>query len=135
MQWFLLFIAGTFEITWAVAMKYSEGFTKLGPAALTAVTGTLLEHRTVGLTGVHGRGETCRETCVEVPDLTSRRTDRDRIALKKLPLGTAYAMWTGMGIIGTTVLGVLLFKETLSMPQILCIILIAGGIAGLKLLA
>ena len=44
-------------------------------------------------------------------------------------------MWTGMGIIGTTVLGVLLFKETLSFPQVVCILLIAGGIAGLKILA
>ena len=57
------------------------------------------------------------------------------MALKKLPLGTAYAMWTGMGIIGTTVLGVLLFKETLSFPQVICILLIAGGIAGRKILA
>ena len=57
------------------------------------------------------------------------------LALRELPLGTAYAMWTGMGIIGTTVLGVLLFKETLSFPQVVCILLIAGGIAGLKILA
>ena len=55
------------------------------------------------------------------------------IALKKLPLGTAYAMWTGFGIIGTSVLGILLFHETLSLTQIVCIVFIAIGIAGLKL--
>ena len=104
MQWIMLLIAGTLEITWAVAMKYSEGFSKLGPSALTAVTYIL--------------------SAVFLA-----------LALKKLPLGTAYAMWTGMGIIGTTVLGVLLFKETLYFPQVVCILLIAGGIAGLKILA
>ena len=56
------------------------------------------------------------------------------LALKKLPLGTAYAMWTGFGIIGTSLLGVLLFRETLSIPQLVCILVIAAGIAGLKLL-
>lgn len=104
MQWIMLLIAGSLEITWAVAMKYSEGFSKLGPSALTAVTYIL--------------------SAVFLA-----------LALKKLPLGTAYAMWTGTGIIGTTVLGVLLFKETLSFPQVVCILLIAGGIAGLKILA
>ena len=104
MQWIMLLIAGSLEITWAVAMKYSEGFSKLGPSALTAVTYIL--------------------SAVFLA-----------LALKKLPLGTAYAMWPGMGIIGTTVLGVLLFKETLSFPQVVCILLIAGGIAGLKILA
>ena len=104
MQWIMLLIAGSLEITWAVAMKYSEGFSKLGPSALTAVTYIL--------------------SAVFLA-----------MALKKLPLGTAYAMWTGMGIIGTTLLGVLLFKEQISFPQVVCILLIAGGIAGLKILA
>lgn len=57
------------------------------------------------------------------------------IALKGLPLGTAYAIWTGMGIVGTTVLGVLLFNEKLSLPQVICVILIVVGIVGLKLLS
>ena len=56
------------------------------------------------------------------------------MALKKLPLGTAYAMWTGFGIVGTSVLGVILFHEGLSVPQIICVALIVGGIVGLKLL-
>ncbi len=57
------------------------------------------------------------------------------IALRQLPLGTAYAMWTGMGIMGTTLLGIFLFNEKLSVPQVICVILIVVGIAGLKLLA
>ncbi len=57
------------------------------------------------------------------------------LALKSLPLGTAYAMWTGCGIIGTSLLGVLLFHESLSLPQILCVGLIVIGIAGLKVLS
>ena len=57
------------------------------------------------------------------------------IALRQLPLGTAYAMWTGMGIVGTTLLGVLLFHEKLTVQQIVCVILIVVGIAGLKILA
>jgi len=55
-------------------------------------------------------------------------------ALKKLPLGTAYAMWTGFGIVGTSVLGIFLFKETLNAAQIICIVLIVCGIVGLKIL-
>lgn len=55
-------------------------------------------------------------------------------ALKKLPLGTAYAMWTGFGIVGTSVLGVFLFNERLSLPQCICILLIVAGIVGLRLL-
>jgi quaternary ammonium compound-resistance protein SugE len=57
------------------------------------------------------------------------------IALKQLPLGTAYAMWTGMGIVGTTMLGIFLFHEKLTVAQIICVILIVVGIAGLKILA
>ena len=43
-------------------------------------------------------------------------------------------MWTGFGIVGTSVLGLVLFHEGLSAPQILCVVLIVGGIAGLKVL-
>ena len=103
MEWLLLFLAGALEITWAVAMKFSEGFTRLLPSAVTAV-GYIASAIFLAL------------------------------ALKKLPLGTVYAMWTGMGIVGTSILGVLLFHEKLTLPQLLCVLLIVGGIAGLKLL-
>ena len=56
------------------------------------------------------------------------------LALRKLPLGTAYAMWTGFGIMGTTILGVAMFNETISLAQAGCIVMIAAGIAGLKIL-
>ncbi|MBR4551831.1 MAG: hypothetical protein IKO13_06025 [Oscillospiraceae bacterium] len=56
-------------------------------------------------------------------------------AFSKLPHTTAYAMWTGFGIVGTSVLGVVLFHEGLSVPQILCVLLIVGGIVGLKVLS
>ena len=56
------------------------------------------------------------------------------IALKKLPLGTAYAMWTGFGIVGTTLLGIFMFHESISLPQMICVVLIVSGIVGLKVL-
>ena len=57
------------------------------------------------------------------------------IAMKNLPLGTAYAMWTGIGIVGTSILGIFLFREKLSVQQVICIFLIVVGIVGLKLLS
>ena len=56
------------------------------------------------------------------------------IALKKLPLGTAYAIWTGFGVVGTTLLGMIIFHEAFSLMKIICIALIVGGIVGLKVL-
>ncbi len=103
MEWILLFLAGALEISWAVAMKFSEGFTRLWPSVFTAV------------------GYVASAVFLA-------------LALKKLPLGTAYAMWTGMGIVGTSLLGIWLFQEKLNLPQLICVLLIVGGIAGLKLL-
>lgn len=56
------------------------------------------------------------------------------LAMKSLPLGTAYAVWTGMGAVGAAVLGMVLFKEPATAARILCILAIVGGILGLKLL-
>lgn len=56
------------------------------------------------------------------------------MALKQLPLGTAYAIWTGIGMTGTFILGILLFHEQVAAPQIFCVALILIGIVGLKLL-
>lgn len=55
------------------------------------------------------------------------------IALQALPLGTAYAVWTGIGTIGTAVLGIVLFDEPATPVRLLCIALIVAGILGLKL--
>ncbi|MBQ7465329.1 MAG: multidrug efflux SMR transporter [Oscillospiraceae bacterium] len=104
MEWIMLLLAAVCEVTWAVAMKYAQGFTRLVPSLITVV-GYMLS--AVFLAA----------------------------ALKKLPLGTAYAMWTGFGIVGTTVLGLVLFHEHLSPAQMGCVALIVAGITGLKLLA
>lgn len=54
------------------------------------------------------------------------------VALKTLPLGTAYAIWTGIGALGTVVIGILFFGEDASLPRLLCIALILVGLIGLK---
>lgn len=54
------------------------------------------------------------------------------MALKNLPVGTAYAVWTGMGAVGVAVLGILLFKESADWPRLLAILLVIIGIVGLK---
>ena len=55
-------------------------------------------------------------------------------SLKVLPLGTAYAVWTGIGAVGTAILGIFLFGESRELARVLCIVLIVAGIVGLKLL-
>ena len=57
------------------------------------------------------------------------------LALKTLPLGTAYAVWTGIGAVGTAILGMMLFGDSASAPRLACIALIAGGIIGLKVVS
>ncbi len=104
MAWFLLFIAGLFEIGWAIGLKYTEGFTRLVPTLLTAASMTA----SVALLG---------------------------LAMKSLPLGTAYAVWTGIGTIGTVLLGIALFGEPATVIRLTCIGLITAGIAGLKFVA
>ena len=104
MKWVKLLIAAIFEVSWAVAMNYSDGFTRLIPSVITAV-GYILSAVFLSM------------------------------ALKELPLGTAYAMWTGFGIVGTSVLGIVLFHEKLSLPQVICVLMIVAGVVGLKLLA
>lgn len=53
--------------------------------------------------------------------------------MKTLPVGTAYAVWTGIGAVGTVILGVALFNEPLTVPRVACLMMIIGGIVGLKL--
>ena len=55
------------------------------------------------------------------------------VALKTLPVGTAYAIWTGIGTIGTAILGIVLFGESAAAARLACIGLIVAGIVGLKL--
>ncbi|MBQ3102442.1 multidrug efflux SMR transporter [bacterium] len=102
MKWLMLLLAGIFEIVWAIAMKYSNGFSMLIPSIITAITYIL--------------------SAIFLA-----------LALKDLPLNIAYIMWVGFGIVGTAILGVLLFQEKLTVAQIICIVIIILGIAGLKL--
>ena len=57
------------------------------------------------------------------------------LALKTLPMGTAYAVWTGIGAVGTAILGIILFGDPSTLPRIACIGLIVAGIVGLKLVS
>lgn len=56
------------------------------------------------------------------------------LAVKSLPLGTAYAIWTGIGAVGTVILGIVLFKEPATVARLVCVGLIVSGILGLKFL-
>lgn len=102
MTWLLLILAGLLEVAWAVGLKYTHGFSRLLPSALTlaAMAGS------VGLLG---------------------------LALRQLPLGTAYAIWTGIGTVGTVIFGIVVLHEPASAARLLCIAMIVGGIVGLKL--
>jgi len=55
------------------------------------------------------------------------------LALRTLPIGTGYAVWTGIGTVGAAILGIFLFNESREISRILCILLIVAGIIGLKL--
>ena len=55
------------------------------------------------------------------------------IAMKTLPVGTAYGVWVGIGAVGTVILGIVLLKEPASMPRLVSVALIVAGIVGLKL--
>lgn len=104
MSWIFLFVAGFFEITWAIGLKCSNGFTHVTASVLT-VLGMIASFYFLAL------------------------------SLKHIPLGTAYAVWTGIGIIGTTILGTVLFNDTCSIWRLICMFLIIVGIIGLKLLS
>lgn len=55
------------------------------------------------------------------------------VALKTIPLGTGYAVWTGIGAAGTAILGIFLFKEPVNTARVICILMIICGIVGLKI--
>lgn len=55
------------------------------------------------------------------------------LALRSLPLGTAYAIWTGIGAVGTALIGILIFDEPRTVARLVCILLIISGVIGLKL--
>jgi quaternary ammonium compound-resistance protein SugE len=104
MPWLALFIAGLFEVVWAIALKYSNGF-RLWIPTVISVIGMIAS--VVGL----------------------------ELAMRKIPVGTACAVWTGIGATGTAILGMMLFGESANAARLGCIALIVLGILGLKFLA
>ena len=86
MQWVYLLIAGFFEITWAVALKLSRGFS-LGLPSVVTLVGMVFSYVFLGM------------------------------AMRNLPLGVAYAVWTGIGIMGSFVFGVCVLHES---PRKVC---------------
>lgn len=101
MAWVILLVAGLFEVTWAIGLKYTEGFSRLWPSVFTLVA-----------------------MVISVVLLS--------LALRSIPVGTGYAVWTGIGAVGTALLGILLFKEPATAARLVCIGLIVAGIVGLK---
>lgn len=102
MAWFVLLLAGIFEVVWAYSMKLSAGFTKLTPSIITIVfmilSVVLLAH-----------------------------------AMKTLPLGTAYTIWTGIGAIGSFLVGIFVLGEPASAMRMLAAVLIISGLILMKL--
>jgi len=104
MAWAYLFIAAAFEISWAIGLKYTEGFTKLWPSVLTIAA------MAISLTFL-------------------------ALAVRTIPVGTGYAVWTGIGAVGTAILGIILFAEPVTAWRVVCLLLIIGGVIGLKFTA
>ena len=102
MTWVVLFVAGLFETAWALALKQSDGFSKLGPSVLFLITLAL--------------------SMVLLA-----------IALRDLPVGTGYAVWTGTGAVGAAIAGMVFLGDAATLARILPIGLIAVGIVWLAL--
>jgi quaternary ammonium compound-resistance protein SugE len=103
MAWIWLMAAGLLEIVWAIGLKYTEGFTRLWPSAITLVAMAASVY------------------CLA-------------LAVRTIPIGTGYAVWTGIGAVGVAVLGMVLFGESRELLRVFSILLIVAGIVGLKVL-
>lgn len=101
MGWIFLAIAGLLEITWALCLKQSHGFTR-PPWGIFAI---ILSVASIAFLA---------------------------LAIRTLELGPAYAVWTGIGVVGTTTAGIWLFHESASWPRLLFIVLILISIVGLR---
>lgn len=104
MAWVTLFIAGLFEVGWAIGLKYTDGFTRLWPTVWTLLS-----------------------MIASIWLLA--------IALKSIPVGTAYSVWVGVGSVGTVILGIMLLGEPANAGRLISVALIVAGIFGLKLSA
>ena len=102
MAWIFLIAAGLLEIVWAFFMKQSDGFSKLGPSAIT-ITAMIASFGLLAL------------------------------AMRVLPLGTAYTIWTGLGAVGAFAVGIAVLGEPVSPLRLLAASLIVGGLILMKL--
>lgn len=99
--WAVLVVAGLFETVWAVGLKYTDGFTRLGPSLL------VLAAMAVSVYGLS-------------------------LAMRVLPVGTAYVAWTGIGSLGAVLIGLFFLGEPRSALRLASIALIVAGVVGLK---
>jgi len=102
MAWILLFVAGLFEMAWALFLKQSDGLTRPLPTTAFVVTLAI----SMGLLAQ---------------------------SLKTLPVGTAYAIWTGIGAAGTAIVGMIWLGEPRDLLKIISLALLIAGIIGLRL--
>lgn len=102
MAWIALITAGLFEVVWALSMKQSAGFTRLGPSIVTLTT--------MGISFA----------------LLAW-------AMRTLPLGTAYTIWTGIGAVGAFLVGILVLGEAANTLRIIAALLIVAGLVLMKL--
>ncbi len=102
MAWIALLFAGLLEIVWAVAMKQSQGFTRLVPSLITLV-GMIASFWLLA------------------------------VAMRSLPLGTAYTIWTGIGAVGAFIIGIVFLGEQVSAMRIGAAVLIVSGLVLMKL--
>lgn len=102
--WIYLFIAGLLEVGWALGLKWSDGFDLRAKPFATATTVIMLVASFVLLAQ----------------------------ASKTLPIGTAYAIWTGIGAAGAAVGGILLFGEPVAPLRVLFLVMLVAAIVGLK---
>lgn len=102
LAWLILIAAGLLEIVWAIALKYSDGFTQLWPSVI-GVGAAMISFALLSF------------------------------ALKSLPVGTAYAVWVGVGAVGVATVGILFLREAASPLRLAFLALITIGIIGLRL--
>ncbi|TMV48368.1 quaternary ammonium compound efflux SMR transporter SugE [Paenibacillus mesophilus] len=100
--WIMLVSAGLLEIIWAVALKYSHGFTRFWPS-IVGITFALLSFIMLSF------------------------------SMKSLPIGTAYAVWVGVGTLGVAIAGIVALGESISPLRMASLVLVILGIIGLKL--
>ena len=100
--WAYVIVAGLFEVVWAIGLKYSVGFSRPLPSAVTIVA------------------------MLASMWLLAQ-------AIRVLPAGTSYAVWVGIGAVGTAMLGIILLGESRNPFRLASMLLIVAGIVGLKL--